>query len=449
MRHYPEAACAVDKVLLPGKGVDPTRWAVVACDQYTSRPEYWAEADRLVGPSPSTLRLVYPEAFLAEADPDARIRAIRAHMERYLAMGVLEAHDGMVYVERKVVTGLRRGLVLCLDLEQYDYSRGSSTLIRATEGTIVERIPPRVRIREGAPIESPHIMVLIDDPQDQVIGPLAAARARLPRLYDFDLMADSGHLDGWLVDDLALEEGAVRALASLADPEAFRAKYGLSEPSFKPLLYAMGDGNHSLATARAIWERVKTQAADPTAVMGDPRRFALVELVNVYDASLVFEPIHRVLFECREDLPGALRGRFGEGLRLTPAACIHCLEGEVRELVPGVQRFGLITPEALFVAELSQPPTALAVGSLQAFLDPFVKGGGAREIDYVHDTDEVLRLGTQPGNVGFYLPPMEKSDLFRSVILDGALPRKTFSMGESRDKRFYMECRRIDGNHAS
>ena len=443
MRRYPQAGCAVGDVLLPRPGVDPTRWAVVACDQFTSQPEYWEEANRFVGDAPSTLRMIYPEVYLSEPDPGVRIRRIRDHMNRYLADGVLLAHDGILYVERQIGAQVRKGIVLCLDLEQYDYSKGAGTLIRATEGTIVERIPPRVRIRDGAPMESPHIMVLIDDPADTVIGAIAAEKGDLPQVYDFDLMLESGRIAGWCVSDRALERRAMAALARLGDSAAFHAKYGLQGGEYPVLLYAMGDGNHSLATAKAIWENTKLQAADPAAVMDSPKRYALVELVNIYDPSLEFEPIHRVLFHLRDDVVAALHAHFGADITAVPVETVGEMESRVRAAPADVQRFGVIQASGILVVEIQNPPTALAVGTLQGFLDPFVKASGAREIDYVHGTDVVHNLGAKSGNVGFYLPAMAKSDLFRSVILDGALPRKTFSMGEAKDKRFYLECRRL------
>ena len=226
MRTFESIALGIPEVLLPREGIDPTKWAVIACDQYTSEPEYWAKTAAVVGDAPSTLNLIYPEVFLhePEADKAARIARIRETMARYLAQGLFRTEEGIVYVERKTGGHIRRGLVVALDLEAYDYRKGATTLIRATEGTILDRIPPRVRIRDGAPLETPHIMVLIDDPADTVIGPLAAAKDRMPRLYDFELMLGSGRLAGYRVADPAVEAGIVRSLSALADPRAFAAK---------------------------------------------------------------------------------------------------------------------------------------------------------------------------------------------------------------------------------
>jgi len=256
MRKYEKAGIAVDQVLLPKEGTDWGKWAVVACDQYTSEPEYWEQVDGIVGDSPSTLRLIYPEVYLGEDAPERRIEAIRQKMEEYVDQGTITPRDGMVYLERAIEGKTRRGIVLCVDLDCYDFTKGSESLIRATEGTIVERLPPRVKIRKGARLELPHIMVLVDDPDNTVIGQLTAARDQLTKLYDFDLMMKSGHLGGYLVDDQGLEKKVVAALEALADPATFQQKYGFAEP--RPvLLYAMGDGNHSLATAKAIWEETK------------------------------------------------------------------------------------------------------------------------------------------------------------------------------------------------
>jgi hypothetical protein len=439
MRTYPAAGVAVDTILIPRAGTSLEKWAVVACDQFTSQPEYWQQVAELVGDDPSTLRIIYPEVFLGKEDPQERIQAIRDSMQDYLDADIFEAHDGLVYLERSVGETVRRGLVLCIDLEQYDFTKGSTSLVRATEGTIVDRLPPRVRIREGAPLELPHIMVLIDDPADSVIGALAARSAELTAIYDFELMMDSGRIRGWRVDDIATERATMDALAALGEREAFLKRYGLDDAAV--LLYAMGDGNHSLATAKAIWETTKEQLG-PDA-MQSPTRYALVELVNIYDASLEFEPIHRVIFECHRDIAADLKARFGASMTVQPAASLEAMVDAVDGAPAGVQRFGMLLEAGLSVVELTDPPTELAVGSLQGFLDDWMAAGGAKELDYVHGTDVVHDLGVQPGNVGFYLPGMDKGELFRSVILDGALPRKTFSMGEAADKRFYLECRRI------
>jgi hypothetical protein len=444
MRNYDSLAICVPDILLPRPGTDLSKWAVIACDQYTSEPHYWRAVEDFVGEAPSTLHLIYPEVHLGEPEAAARIGRIREQMKRYLDSGIFTASEGFVYVERWTGPGIRKGLVAGLDLERYDYQKGSTSLIRATEGTILSRIPPRVRIREGAPLEVPHIMVLVDDPENTVMGPVTAGKASLEKLYDFELMMGSGRLAGYRVTDRNLEKGIIDSLAALADPGRFAAKYGLHQGT-PVLLYAMGDGNHSLATAKTIWENIKEKARDKKAVMDSPLRHALVELVNLHDPALVFEPIHRLLADIAPernmigDMEKLYRGRF----RYFKCQSAAEIMGLVDRQKGSPHRIGLVTPSGFGALEILDPDSNLPVGTLQNFLDGFVQEGGARDIDYIHGTESVLRLGSRPSCAGFYLPAMDKSELFKTVILDGALPRKTFSMGEAKDKRFYMEGRKL------
>jgi hypothetical protein len=437
MKIIPELGIQIPQIYLPKQGADLTKWAVIACDQFTSQPEYWNEVEKIVGGAPSTLNLTFPEVYLEQPGGEERIQNVQTSMRNYMEEGILQPHDGLVYVERSVAGKTRKGIVLCLDLEAYDYNKGSSSLIRATEGTIVDRLPPRIKIREGATIELPHILVLIDDPDRTVIEPLAAAKNRLEKLYDFDLMFDSGHLSGYAVNE-ELENKVVDALRGLANPETFAAKYeiGNDEPV---LLFAMGDGNHSLATAKAIWEKVKPQVG-----MDHPARYALVEIENVHDEGLEFEPIHRVLFGLKKDLFAELETYFGANFSYKPVASAEEMVRAVDNASGEKQAIGLVGGGKAFgVIEIADPSSNLPVGTIQPFIDAFLKAGGAEKVDYVHGKDVTVKLGTQPGNAGIYLPGMDKSDLFKTVILDGALPRKTFSMGEAREKRFYMEARKI------
>lgn len=437
MKNISDIGIQIPQVHLPRSGTDLTKWAVIACDQFTSQPEYWNEVERIVGDAPSTLNLTFPEVYLERPGGEERIRSIQATMRRYLDEGILQPHDGLIYVERTAGGRTRKGIVLCLDLEAYDYTRGSSSLIRATEGTIVDRLPPRIKIREGAALELPHILVLIDDPHRTVIEPLDAAKSKFEKLYDFDLMLESGHLAGYAVNQ-DFEDRVVEALRELAKPEVFAAKYGVDRD--RPvLLFAMGDGNHSLATARAIWEKMKPQVG-----LDHPARYALVEIENVHDEGLEFEPIHRVLFGLKKDLFAELETTFGASFTYRPVPnaedMVKMVDSAQAEkhaigLVGGGKEFGLI--------EIANPSSNLPVGTIQTFLDAFLGEGGAEKIDYVHGRDVTVKLGSQPGNAGFYLPGMSKSDLFKTVILDGALPRKTFSMGGAHEKRFYMEARKI------
>jgi hypothetical protein len=437
MKNYNDIAIQVPRIFLPRPEIDLKKWAVIACDQFTSQPEYWHKVEKLVGKEPSTLNLIFPEVYLEKSGADQRIQQIQKTMQDYLAEGLLVPHDGMVYVERQVGGKTRKGLVLALDLEHYDYNKGSRSLIRATEGTIIERLPPRMRIREGARLELPHILVLVDDPEGSVIEPVGKSKENLEKLYDFELMAGSGHLKGYLVTDPAIESGVVRALEQLAIPQAFASKYniGLDQPV---LLFAMGDGNHSLATAKAIWEMKKAQVG-----MDHPSRYALVEIENVHDEGLLFAPIHRVIFDLKQDIFNAMKAYYQPGYAYNPCRDQAEMVNRVSQSTGIPQIIGVVSSQGFGVLEIANPTSNLAVGSLQSFLDDFLKSGGAERIDYVHGEEVVYNLGQKSGNIAYFLPGMNKSDLFKTVILDGALPRKTFSMGEAYEKRFYMECREI------
>ena len=411
-------------ILLP-KDADMTRWAVVACDQFTSQPAYWQAVEETVGDAPSTLRMILPEARLNDPDVDSHIASINESMQRYLDEGVFrELPSSLVYIERTQSDGrVRRGLIGMVDLEQYDFTPGSGALIRATEGTVLSRIPPRVRVRRDAPIELPHVMLLIDDPARAVIEPLAAESAQMEKLYDFDLQQGGGHLTGWRLT-AAQTDAAADALAGLCTAAEMERKYGMKNAA--PLLFAVGDGNHSLATAKQCYENLKkvTPEAEWARL---PARYALVEVVNNHDGALTFEPIHRVVFGVEPEkllaafktyYPGAHEGA-GEGHTIA-----YTYEGHT----------GAVT--------VPQPKMQLAVGTLQAFLDDYVKENGG-EVDYIHGDEVTDELGARPGNIGFKLPAMGKEQLFKTVMADGVLPRKTFSMGHAQDKRYYVEARRI------
>ena len=410
-------------ILLP-KSADMEKWAVVACDQYTSEPESWAETDRIAGEAPSALRLILPEVYLEDADVDKRIGRIHADMEKYLSEGVFrEYKDAFVYIERVQSDGLvRAGLVGKIDLEKYDYRKGSKSQVRATEATVVERIPPRVKIRTGAPVELPHIMILIDDTDRTVIEPLTAAKDRFEQLYSFPLMQGGGSIKGWLVDAKAAE-GVTAALEALGDIDAFNRKYGLNEDS--PLVYAMGDGNHSLATAKEFYERLK--AANPGKDLSDhPARYALVEIVNLHSEALRFEAIHRIVT--------------GVDVKALMAHLTDMLE---LSEVPAEQSFTVVGDGERRTLYVHKPMSKLSVGSLQTALDQLLPGFGAK-VDYIHGEDVIERLSQPEDAVGFLLPDMGKEELFPTVIVDGALPRKTFSMGHAADKRYYVEARKIE-----
>jgi len=400
------------EILLPDERYDLSKWAVVACDQFTSQPEYWRRVQESVGGAPSTLNIIYPEAWLNQGDQ--RIAQINAAMCAYERDVLTRRVAGFVLVERTIAAGRRLGLVAAIDLEQYDFSRGSASLIRPTEGTILERIPPRVRIREQATLETPHILLLADDPGRTLIEPLYEARARLPLLYDFELMAGGGHIRGWHVAREAALSGALSGLMERADG----------------LLFAVGDGNHSLATARQCWLNLR-DTLTPDERGRHPARYALAEINNLHDPALVFEPIHRALFGARFD---AVSRDFELWLRERGMS--------LRSAEAGEAMFAFVDGEGerpMLIEGLANP---LPLYTLQRFLDAWLAAHDGSSIDYIHGEAAVRELAGG-GALGILLPAMDKHVLFESVRRGGALPRKTFSMGEACEKRYYLECRRI------
>lgn len=429
---------SIPKLLLPKPSIDYSKWAVIACDQFTSEPEYWEEVKEIVGDAPSTYHIILPEVYLGTLEEENRIKTTQNVMSKYLKNGIFRQNNDFVYVLRTTNGKTRRGLMVCLDLEHYDYHEGSQTLIRATEGTILDRLPPRIRIRENAPLECPHILVLFDDPNDTVFGPLDEQLMTFEEVYDFDLMLGSGHLRGLTLKDEDCKQHIAQALEELVEPETFAEKYNLISGTFQPLLFAVGDGNHSLATAKAIWEKLK-----PSVGMNHPARYALVEIENIHDPALTFEPIHRLLFEIQGDLIEEMKAFWKEKLIIKDIASFDEMKDIVDKADEPWHQVGLISPDGIKLIEIRKPVDNLAVGTLQRFLDQFLADDSSGKIDYVHGTDILLEKGQTPGNAGFYMPAIDKSELFKTVILDGALPRKTFSMGEAKEKRFYVECRRI------
>ena len=429
---------------MPNKKVDITKWAVVACDQFTSQPDYWAETERIVGDAPSTLRITLPEIYLEKPGEAERIEKINATMDEYVANGILEDKgEGFVFIRRSCEGKTRTGLVIALDLEDYDYTKGSTTLIRATEGTIVERIPPRLRIRENAPLETPHILVLIDDPERTVIEPIANELKNAEKLYDFDLMQNGGHIEGYFVNDEAVIKKAINAMAALIEPEKYKAQYG----DKAPLLFALGDGNHSFATAKANWEKKKV-GLTAEEMENHPARFALVELENVHDEGIVFEPIHRVMFNLDTEkaikwLEAKLTEQNGNcEIKRFPnkdayERAMKKLDKANAHIIP------FITARSYGYIKVVNPVAQLEVGTLQNALDIMLKEMDGAVIDYVHGADVVEQLSRKKNNMGFLLPAMDKSAFFKTVVFDGSLPRKTFSMGEANEKRYYLECRKI------
>ena len=416
-------------IMIPRKGVDLSKWAVVACDQFTSEKDYWERVDKAVGKDPSTLRLIFPECYLEDGDGDRRIEDINRSMKEYVDAKLFDTYkDCFFLVKRSCGNASRWGLMAALDLDRYSWEKGSTSLIRATEGTILSRIPPRKKIRKDAPLEIPHIMVLISDKEKSVIEPLAAQSGKLEKVYDFELMKNGGHLEAWVVDSDSLKNQVATAFEKLdaaLDPK-------------NPLLFAMGDGNHSFATAKSCWEDIKATLTEEQRKC-HPARFCLVELENIFDPGLVFEPIHRVLFNVPESV-------FLEELRKNASAvaeekvgCRNCIAREIAD--QSQQRFGYCTSDKHVVVTLKDPSANIAAGTLQKVIDELIKKGYS--VDYIHGADVTDKLGSEKGNIGLFLPAIDKATFFDTIIKDGALPRKTFSMGEANEKRYYMEARAI------
>lgn len=406
-------------ILLPNKNIDLEKWTVIACDQYTSDKNYWDNVEDFVSTSLSTLRLTLPEIYLEE-DTFKRINNINNTMLEYLNNNIFTEHkDTMFYIERTLSNNkIRKGIITAIDLEEYDFKEGSNSLIRATEKTIIERIPPRVKIRENASLELPHIMLLIDDQEKDIIENINTSN--LDKLYDFELMNNSGHIKGYKLDEEEINKINLK-LDKYLDKETFNKKYNTNNKDV--LLFAVGDGNHSLATAKTCYENIK-QTMSKEEYLNHPSRYALVEIVNLHSNSLEFEPIHRVVFNVDiNDILKELNNYY-----------------EITETGEG-QTFKIITKDEEKILYIKNPKSNLSVGSIQIFLDEYLKDKTSK-IDYIHEEEAVKKLITE-NNIGFIFDTIDKNELFKTVILDGSLPRKTFSMGISNDKRFYLESRKI------
>lgn len=416
----------MDKLFLPGdillpKDVDMSLWSVIACDQFTAQPEYWDTVEAQVGKNPSTLRLILPEAYLETRDVPAETEKIGRTMARYVQDGVFETvENAFIYVERALtVHETRRGLIGLVDLEAYDFRQDSCSPVRATEGTVESRLPPRVMVRKDACLETPHIIVFVDDPENTVFSAVGNGET----LYDFDLMDGGGRIRGRKVSG-ADAENVLSALDKLSAPDYLEKRYDLGGKA--PVVIAMGDGNHSLATARLCWEQLR-QTLSPEEREHHPARFGLAELVNIHDPSIVFEPIHRVLFETdAESFFGEARAYFssvggdGKGLHNVELAC-----GDRRET---------LTLRGLTIGRL--------IALSQQFCQDYLKRHGGK-LDYIHDDATALGMASKPGCAGLLLPAMDKNELFFSIMASGAFPAKSFSIGPARDKRYYLECRKI------
>lgn len=411
-------------ILIP-KGIDFKKWSVIACDQHTSEPEYWEEVKEIVDGSPSTFNIIFPEIYLNNRGRDERIKKINSTMNEYLNSGIFEEFDeALVYITRTQSNGKTScGIVGMIDLEEYDFSPGSKSKIRATEGTITGRIPPRQKIRSDAPLEVPHIIMLIDDRARSVIEPLNEKKFDFEKLYDFDLMLDGGHISGYLVP-LKEHRRIFDALSELENKQAFNSKYGMHDEDV--LVYAVGDGNHSLATAKACWEEIKI-GLTAEEIKTHPARYALVEIENIHDEALEFDSIQRVLFGVN---PEHVLKKF---IERNPKFSFENNGGHrIRYTYNGKLGEMYIKEEA----------TRLPVAIIRDFIKEYLDNNSGR-VDFIHGDDTVIKLAQKPDTIGIMVDPMKKSELFKTVIRDGSLPRKTFSMGEASDKRYYLECKKI------
>lgn len=416
-------------ILLPDERIPLEQWACIACDQFTSDRSYWQRAQKAAA-GPSTLDLILPEVYLEDGDVDQRVETIHETMETTLRDVLTRTVNGFVYVERTEQSGrVRQGLVGKVDLECYSFRRGSGCAVRPSEQTVESRIPPRMKVRTGAALETPHIMMLADDPEFTVIEPIAACKDTLPKLYEGELMLGGGHIAGWAVEDPALIGQVQQALEQLGTEQTMLERYPQAVGR-APLTLAVGDGNHSLATAKACWEELK-KTLTPEQAREHPARWCLAELCNVHSPAIEIEPIHRVLFnaDCTSVLLSLMRWSDENMAGI-------CFGAEKK------QPFMLAGPRMTNELCFEDPTATLTVGTIDEFIEYFLERHPEAHVDYVHDEPAVRAL-CKNGAVAFLMPPFAKSDLFKGVVLGGVLPRKTFSMGHAEEKRYYLECRKI------
>lgn len=409
-------------ILLP-KNIDISKWSVIACDQYTSEPDYWKKVENKVKDNPSTLNLILPELYLEEDNVEKRIKKINNTMREYLDKNIFQEYkDTIIYLEREQDDGkIREGLIGMIDLEEYSYETDSQSLIRATEKTVIERIPPRLKVRENAILELPHIMILMDDEKKNIIESIKYKINNNDLIYSFNLMENGGHIKGYKLNNNIISD-IEKGMTSLMDKDYFEKKYNVKNKGI--LLFAIGDGNHSLATAKANYENLK-KTMSKEEYLNNPARYALVEVVNLHSPALEFEPIHRVIFNTDVDnLINELYKYY-----------------DINEEGNG-EYFELVTKDIDKKLYISNPKSNIAVGSIQLFLDEYLKDNKGK-LDYIHGDDTARKMGKEDNNIAILFKAIKKEELFKTVILDGVLPRKTFSMGNSYDKRYYLEARKI------
>ncbi|KKS02713.1 MAG: hypothetical protein UU64_C0011G0036 [candidate division WWE3 bacterium GW2011_GWF2_41_45] len=449
------------RIILPNEKIDLNKWAVIACDQFTSPNEtYWQKVESYVGKDPSTLNLIFPEYYLKDKQNiENRINTIHKNMDDYLTQGVIEdriSENYFIYTRRTLSNGkIRQGLVALLDLEAYSYTKGDKPAIRPTEGIVEERLPIRMKIREGAPLEYPHILMLVDDPERTLIEPLGKNLSAHTKLYDFDLMMGGGHAEGYAVTSQELENTIFSCIEKFGDPRAFSVKHGLEE--IEPaIVLATGDGNHSLASAKAVWEKTKNSLMGENKQWeNNPARYAMAEIINVYDDALEFEAIHRVLFNVGDveiflEKMRVFYKNLGSECEVEPIELKTNNFAEITNeknqpenyqvfwlsyIKNGVQIFS--------TAKVKPGIHSITVGSLQMFLDDYLKSNQNATIDYLHGIETTVRDSSKEGNIGFFLPAIDKGGLFKTVAREGVTPRKTFSMGDAETKAYYIMGRSI------
>ena len=421
MSSFKEMGIKVPEILIPDTNkTDMSKWSVIACDQFTASTEYWDDVKKITGKSYSTVNLILPECYLKTTDIDDELKKINSNMEKYLDSGIMKKLEkGFVLVERVTpYTPSRKGLVIAVDLEKYDYSEVADSLIRPTEKTVVDRLPPRIKIRENASLDLPHILFLIDDDENTIIEKLYSEKEKFEKLYDFKLMKEGGKISGWHIAGEEALKKLEKAFASLA------AK--------SKTLFAVGDGNHSLAAAKEVWNIIKKK---PGVGHDHPARYALVELVNIKSSGIGFEPIHRVIFNTdAEALLSEFKKRTGCSIEEISRSDVKTPESPDTMIYVTENKCGKIT--------LKNEDNLLATEKIQTFLDSY-PGGQGDNIDYIHGEKDLTDLAEKKGNIGFLLPEISKKTFFKRIAEKGVYPRKTFSIGESIEKRYYLEAREL------
>ena len=422
-----QAGIRFPQILIPEKKVNKQKWAVISCDQFTSNEDYWIKMSRLVGGAPSALHVIIPEVFVEAQDVDQRVSHAKEIMRSYIEDGVLVSlPEGMVLVERETPHGTRVGLVLAIDLEMYDADPDKKPLIRATEETVNKRMTVRIALREDAVLECPHVMLMINDPADSVLGPVCSQRESFAKIYETPLMQDGGHVEGWFVEDPDVLNSVVDAL------------YALKKKAKDGMLFAVGDGNHSLGAAKHVWDNAKSDMTDEERETS-PLRYALVEIVNLFDQGIFIHPIHRVLFNV--DPPNALRAIIGILNRTGQEARMMYTRGTRGHVNPGSQAIRFESKMSKGYIEVTKPRHALVLQTLTEALDMLCEEMPRIKVDYIHGDDEFRELAHGHASLGFIMEPIRKEELFDAAIEYGVLPRKSFSLGTAEEKRHYFECR--------